>query len=73
MTEFEKYFRTKKYGGYSDCLDRGNGWVVPNCVGYCWGWFYFDRGEKDFSKHPKGNANTLYGACRPNGSGFWVS
>ena len=74
MTEFIKYLTTKSKGGYSDCLDRGKGSTLPNCVGFCWGMFYMLHGnKKDMSKRPKGNANTIYEACKKNGSGFWVS
>ena len=74
MTELQKYLTTKSQGGYSNCLDRGGGNVLPNCVGLCWGLFYFLHGQrKDMSKRPKGDANTIYEACKKNGSGFWVS
>lgn len=73
MTEIDRYFRTKQYGGYSNCLDRGDGWTVPNCVGMAWGMFFMERGVKDFSKRPTGDANTIYEACKKYGSGFWVS
>lgn len=77
MTEFEKYFVRRGKGGYSNCLDRGNGYVLPNCVGYAWACFYFYHGQKktkaDWDKHPTGNANTIYAACRKDGSGFIVN
>ena len=77
MTEYEKYFITQSKGGYSNCLDRGQGYTLPNCVGYAWGQFYFYHGQvKDraaWAKRPRGDANMIYEACKKNGSGFWVS
>lgn len=73
MTEFIKFLTTTKAGGYSDCLDRGKGSTLPNCVGFAWAMFYKEHGQTDMTKRPKGNANTLYEACKKDGSGFWVS
>lgn len=75
MTEFAKYFTTTTKGGYSNCEDRGNGNVLPNCVGLCWGLFFYMHGQrgKNFSMRPRGDANTIYNNCKKNGSGFWVS
>lgn len=75
LTEFAKYFTTTAKGGYSNCEDRGNGCTIPNCVGLCWGLFFFLHGQrgKDFAIRPRGDANQIYNKCKPNGSGFWVS
>lgn len=61
--------------GYSDCLNRGKGNTMPNCVAFCWAAFYYFHGKKPMSwrKHPTHNANGIYEACKKNGSGFWVS
>ena len=76
MTEFEKYFVTRSKGGYSNCLDRGQGYVLPNCVGICWGLFFYFHGQRkdkaSWDKRPRGDANTIYEACKKNGSGFIV-
>ena len=77
MTDYNKYFITRERGGFSNCLDRGQGNVLPNCVGYAWGCFYFFHGERKskevWNRRPRGDANTIYEACKKNGSGFWVS
>lgn len=74
MTEYQKFFTTKSKGGYSNCLDRGSGNTLPNCVAWAWGCFYFFHGQKkDMAKRPKADANGIYEACKKTGSGFWVS
>jgi len=74
MTEFLKYFTTTSKGGYSDCLNRDQGNVLPNCVGMCWALFYYFHGQrKDFSKRPHCDAKYIYEKCKANGSGFWVA
>ena len=74
MTEYGKYFLTKSKGGYSNCLDRGHGNCLPNCVGWAWGNFYFFHGQrKDIQTRPLGNANMIYELCKREHSGFIVS
>lgn len=74
MTEFQKYFTTTAKGGYSNCIDRGSGSTIPNCVAWAWGWFFFDRRRTDMTKmRPRGDAKDVYNLCKPNGSGYWVS
>ena len=77
MTEYQKYFMLRSKGGYSNCLDRGQGNVLPNCVGYAWGCFYFFHGQRkdtaSWNKRPRNDANGIYEACKKNGSDFWVS
>lgn len=76
MTEYKKYFITQGRGGYSNCLDRGQGYTLPNCVAYAWSNFYFLHGQRkdkaSWAKRPRGDANTIYEACKKNGSGFIV-
>ena len=74
MTEFMKWFTLPYAGGVSDCLDRGKGICLPNCVALAWGCFYYFHGKKPMSwrAHPRGDAKTLYEACKKDGSGFWV-
>lgn len=74
MTEIKKYFTTKEFGGYSNCKDRGNGDVIPNCVGLAWGLFFLGHAKPNgFDKRPRGDANEIYAKCVPNGSGFKCS
>lgn len=74
MTEFIKYF-TRKKAGYSNIIADGrNPNELPNCTAIAWGLFYYMHGQrKDWSKRPRGDANTIYESCKKDGSGFWVS
>ena len=73
MTEFQKYFTIKSKGGYSNCINRGGGSTIPNCVGWGWGCFFFYHGRKDFNIRPQGDAKDIYEKCKKDGSGFIVA
>ena len=74
MADIIRWLTRPSAGGVSDCLDRGKGNCLPNCVGLCFGLFYFLHGEKpmEWRAHPRCNANGIYEACKKKGSGFWV-
>ena len=66
MTEYQKYFMLRSKGGYSNCLDRGQGNVLPNCVGYAWGCFYFFHGSAKMQLYGiKGPGITLTAFMKP--------
>lgn len=70
-----KYYITKKNGGYSPCIlgnnSRGQrpqpGSVLPNCVGFAWGWWHEAAGLNAFNFWAKGDARALYGALKAQG------
>lgn len=77
MTEFEKYFVSKDCGGYSPCIHDSrlkNPWfrgcVLSNCVGFFWGMLNLVYGTGKNFVYVSGNANQIYGKCRPNGTGW---
>lgn len=68
-----KWLTTPAAHGYSNCIDRGAGNGLPNCVALAWGLFYYFHGQRrDFSKRPRVDAGKIYEACKKDGSGFWV-
>ena len=70
-----KYYIVKKYGGWSPCIQGNNeygqrpftGSVLPNCVGFAWGWWHEICHLKDFPFWRKGNARTIYANLRDQG------
>lgn len=70
-----KYYTTKKYGGYSPCILGNNeygqrpfpGSVLPNCVGFAWGWWHEICGLKEFPFWKKGDARVLYDKLKEQG------
>lgn len=73
MTNEEKYFIQAEYGGYSTIhADDRNGYTLPNCKAYAFGMLHKEKGKKDMTKLPKGNANTMYTKCKKDGSGYTV-
>lgn len=77
MTDFEKYFVSKDYGGYSTCIHDGslkNPWykgsVLSNCVGLVWGMLNLVYGTRSNFVRISGNANQIYPKARPEGSGW---
>lgn len=70
-----KYYVTKKSGGFSPCIlgnnSRGQryaaGSVLPNCVGFVWGWWHEVAGLKAFNFWGKGDARNLYDVLHSQG------
>ena len=71
--ELKRWLTTPKANGYSNCIDRGDGNGLPNCVALSWGLFYYFHGRrKDFSGRPRCDAHEIYERCKKDGSGFIV-
>lgn len=65
-----KYFIHYSKGGYNTCIviDKNNGWVMPNCVGYAQGRLLEILGKKATNwKLPACNAEDWYATAEKNG------
>ena len=63
-----KYFIIQNKGGYSNCLNRDNGFTLPNCVGYAWGAWFEKQNKKDAAKLGKwGNPPYIWNSWQMTG------
>lgn len=70
-----KYYIVKSAGGYSPCI-LGNdshgqryrvGSVLPNCVGFAWGWWHEVAGLPKFNFFGRGDACSLFRILKDQG------
>lgn len=63
-----KFFIIQSNGGYSNCLNRDNGFTLPNCVGYAWGAWFQNQNKKDAAKLGKwGNPPYIWNSWQMTG------
>lgn len=55
-----KFYITKKFGGFSPAINIKDGWVLPNCVGYALGRFHELLGDTSFSYLTARNAEKFW-------------
>lgn len=54
-----KYYIHASYGGLNECIRITSNSCLPNCVGFCWGWFYEHCGVRPSLS--RRNAKEWYG------------
>lgn len=65
----DKFFIVQEKGGYSNCLNRDNGFTLPNCVGYAWGAWFENQNKKDAAKLGKwGNPPYIWNSWQMTGA-----
>ena len=70
-----KYYIVRANDGYSPCILGNNsngqrymkGSVLPNCVGFAWGWWHEICDLKKFNFFGKGDARTMYNTLKEQG------